>query len=391
MSDNGRPTLAESVKSALVGFNGLNDEERRQFYWALQNPARAATETPPQEHADPWQAFTLADAYQERPPVQYVAAGLFALPSLNIPYGAPGTLKSFLLADLCVCVAGGVEWLPPSPWVKENAAKPIPTRKNPVMWLDFDNGRRRTHDRFAALGRARELSPDIPLFYYSMPSPWLNASDKASIGDLSLRILDKGAKLIVADNLGVISGDAEENSSKMSQVMSLFRQMAEETGAAVVLVHHQRKSGIANSRAGDSLRGHSSIEAALDVALLLEREELSDTVTLKATKARGEDILPFSAYFSFEHDERGELLKAKFFGVAIEDVKSGGAIEREIMIALVGRAVNKGELTKAVKEALPDVGLNRIRDMIERLATAGKLSVTPGSKTERLYSRGGHA
>ncbi len=49
--------------------------------------------------------------------MEYIAGRLFALPSLNILYGAPGTLKSFLLADLAVCVAGGLEWLPPAPWL----------------------------------------------------------------------------------------------------------------------------------------------------------------------------------------------------------------------------------------------------------------------------------
>jgi hypothetical protein len=49
---------------------------------------------------EPWQMFTLFDAYQDRTPVEYVASGLFALPSWNIPYGAPVNLKSFLLADL---------------------------------------------------------------------------------------------------------------------------------------------------------------------------------------------------------------------------------------------------------------------------------------------------
>ena len=110
--------------------------------------------TPTEQFYDSWQARTLADAYTQRPPVEYAVTGLFALPSLNIIYGAPGSLKSFLAADMAVSIAAGLPWLPEAPW--QPGAVAIPTRQAPVMWLDFDNGRNRTDDRFEALeiGRA---------------------------------------------------------------------------------------------------------------------------------------------------------------------------------------------------------------------------------------------
>ncbi len=381
-------TTTPKVRAVLETVRSLDADETRQFHSALLNPKRAGLETSPEEHPDPWQVFTLLDAYLERPPVEYVAQGLFALPSLNIVYGAPGTLKSFILADLAVCAAAGMDWLPPAAWINGNQSRGYPTRQCPTMWLDFDNGRRRTHDRFGALGRSRNLPADTPLYYYSMPSPWLNAGDKNSIGNLLLRIQDKGIQLVMVDNLGVVSGDADENSGDMVAVMSEFRQLAEETGAAVVLVHHQRKGTGYTGRAGDSLRGHSSIEASLDLALLVEREELSDTVTIKATKVRGEDVRPFSAVFTYDPGPNGELETAQFYGIAAEDNRSGQAIEREIMVALLGSSLNKTDLTKAVKEVLKDVGINRIRDWIDRLSATGKLVVSNGkNNTEKIYSR----
>ena len=380
--------ISAKVLSALVAYNTLDDEEKRQLHWGLQNPSLVAQQEPPVASADPWQVFTLVDAYQERPPVEYIAQGLFALPSLNIVYGAPGTLKSFALADLAVCVAAGIDWLPPAPWINGNLACGIPTRQRPVMWLDFDNGRRRTHDRFAALARARNLPEDTPFYYYSMPSPWLDSGNKASMGDLELRMIDRGIELLIVDNLGVVSGDADENSGDMVGVMSEFRQLAENTKSADVLVHHQRKSTGVLGRAGDSLRGHSSIEASLDLSLLVVREELSDTITFKATKVRGDDVLPFSAVFTFSHRPDGELDQAQFFGIAAEDNRSGAAIEREIMVSLLNTSLNKTDLTRAVKETLKDVGVNRIRDMIDRLAATGKLYIANGkNNTEKIYSR----
>jgi hypothetical protein len=311
---------------------------------------------------------------------------MFALPSLNIVYGSPGTLKSLFLADLAICTAAGIDWLVPAPWHIGNLAQAIKTRQCNVMWLDFDNGKRRTDNRLAALAKARELPEDTPITYYSMPNPWLNATDKGSIGALSLRIKESDCKLIVIDNLGTVSGGADENSAEMIQVMSLFRQLAEETGAAIVLIHHQTKNRGVISRAGDSLRGHSSIEASLDMALMVEREELSDTISIKCPKARGADVNPFSAVFTYEDDQYGELITAKFWGTASEDMHSGIAIKREIKEALFGAVLNKADLSKAVKEVLTTVGINRIRDYIDRMVAAGDLHASGGSHAaERIY------
>jgi hypothetical protein len=358
----------------------MNEEERRQFYdQALHSPITG-------DPFDPWQPFDLADCYKPRPPITYLAGRLFEQPSLNILYGAPGTLKSFLLADLLVSVAAGEPWLPPAPW--QNGGDPMITTQAPVMWCDFDNGRRRTLDRFAALGRARNLPENLPITIYSMPVPWLQSTDLLSIGSLAQRAKVRGVALIAIDNLGAVLGDAEENSGDMAQVMSHFRQLAEDTGAAVVLVHHQRKgNGMTVGRAGDSLRGHSSIEAALDLGLQVEREPYAETCTITATKTRGGNVLPFRVQFTFKDNQADELLTARFFGLGIEDNNSDKAIEREINTALTEKRLNQSELVKAVKELLPNVGLHRIRDIAQIMVNAGHLISGPGDHNQKVYCR----
>jgi RecA-family ATPase len=75
----------------------------------------------------------------------------------------------------------------------------------------------------------------------------------------------------VIDNLGTASGGADENSAQMIGVMAGLRQIAEEGELAVLVIHHKSKGD--GVRADDSLRGHSSIESAVDLALVVEREE----------------------------------------------------------------------------------------------------------------------
>ena len=299
---------------------------------------------------DPWPAYSMADAYTDRPPIEYIAGRLFEKPSLNIVYGAPSTLKSFFLADLLVCVAGGVDWLPPAPW-QENANNGYKTKQAPAIWIDFDNGKKRTLDRFKALGKARSLPADIPAILYTMPNPWLVSTDRASIGMLSLRIKAAGAEFVCIDNLGAVLGNAEENAAEMARVMSNYRQIAEDTGAAITIIHHQRKGNGLGGRAGDSLRGHSSIEAALDLALMVEREPYAEAVSLTATKTRGDDILPFRAQFTYEHNDRGELATAQFFGLGTDDNLSDSAIAE--VRRLSDDALSQKELIKAVKTSCP--------------------------------------
>jgi hypothetical protein len=337
-----------------------------------------------QAKADAWQIYTLAEAYKPRPPLQYIVSGLLPLPSLSAGYGSPGTLKSMLMADMCVCVAAGLQWLSPLPGAEGMARETI---QAPVLWLDFDNGKRRTDERFEALARARGLPDTIPLYYVSMPSPWLDAGNLDSVNDLARRMKSRDVGLAVIDNLGVTTGKADENSPEMANVMAGLRWLTEDTSAAIVLIHHQRKSNGTTGRTGDTLRGHSSIEAALDLALLVERDDHADSVTVKSTKARGIDVMPFGAQFAYEHKPgTKELATARFFGLQIEDLLSDYAVEREIIAAVSEkRPVNKGDIVSAVKAALPDVGVNRIRGMIDRLDTSGKLTSTTGARGAKLY------
>ena len=167
--------------------------------------------------ADPWQIFTLEDAFKPRPPKQQVVDGILTLPSLNIVYGPPGSLKTLLLQDMGACVASGKGWLKNLPNAQKSA---IGTMQAGVMWIDLDNGRRLMHERFEAVARGKDLDPsETPLYYVSMPDPWLNASDQDHLDALGQRIERLGVRLLFIDNLGVVLGDVDENSGSMSQVM----------------------------------------------------------------------------------------------------------------------------------------------------------------------------
>jgi hypothetical protein len=348
------------------------------------NPALGALAAAETMASPGWPVYTLEDAYRPRPPLRYVVDGLFPLPSLSIVYGAPGTLKSLLLADMGTCVAAGLPWLPGNP---NMCGVTRSTVQIPVLWCDFDNGVHRTHGRFEALARARELPATTPLRYVSMPSPWLDANRPDGMEMLQGRIEATGATLVIIDNLSVVRGTADENSSEMARIMARFRQLVEDHRIALILIHHQGKANGTETRAGDRIRGHSSIEAALDVALLVERQKEADSVLVRITKAREVAIAPFGARFAYDHKPgTRELSTAQFFALPAEGDRSDRAVEHTIIDAVRANPhLNQGRLKARVQTLLPDVGLNRIADVLERLEQQGALDMTIGPRGAKLY------
>ena len=276
---------------------------------------------------DTWQVFTAADALIDRPPIEYAVQGIIPMPSLIVPFGAPGSLKSFIIADMCICIAAGIPWLAPvnvdlGGKAVTNAMPEIPVKHIPVMWVDFDNGERKTHDRFKVLIKGHQIEnlDDMLFSYYSMPWPTLDVSDPIHMSALKLRVKRNGSRVLVLDNLAMVSGDNDENSVVMKNVMFNLRRLSEELQLAVIVIHHERKDSRPGARAGESLRGSSSIEGAIDLALLVKRADVSSReIMMRSTKTRGDDVVPFAATFTFEKNEDGETIKALFYRTPVDN------------------------------------------------------------------------
>lgn len=381
-----RATAAQ-VSAIMIGDDGKPDIS------ALLN------ESKPKTLLDRWKIRGLKEAYTERPPTRYVIDKLFALPSLDILYGSPAGMKSMLMGDAAVCVAAGVPWLTGLPTDEGQKVSAFATMQSPVLWIDYDNGTRRTDERFEALAKARGLPVDAPIHYVSMAQPWFDATDGYLVRELVEASRELGAKLIVIDNLGLISGDADENTADMVKVMGNLRRLAEDADAAVVVIHHQRKGNMAD-RAGELLRGHSSIEASLDLALLVTRDGQEPRVTITPTKVRGASIAKsFGAEFTYEHKPgTHDLAAARFWGNAILSAKE---IEKEeiatSILIVLNRMIGNGEIATqsdlvANAQAYIDLnvdikkpGRDKVRGVLDEMQSSGRIIAQTGDKNAKVY------
>ncbi len=381
MADFSDDDFRNLIDSAIVGGPGMDAEH---LTGALH---------------DQWRASTLADAYRCIEPTQFVIDGLLPLPSLSIMYGGPGSLKSMVLLDMGLCVAAGLTWLEPLPDTGGyGPGMNFVTNQSPVMWLDFDNGPRRTSERVGAIGRGRDLPGDTPFRYISMPNPWLDASDFSQMVEVIAWIKHYGSRLILVDNLSLVSGAVDENSAQMSQVLSRFRLLAEETQSAVILIHHQRKSNGLQAGAtakSETLRGHSSINAMLDLALLVERNGREDAVLITPTKVRDyQDFETFGALWTFEHVPGTKQLHTGRFWA-----KSTANSEQLVNMAVMQHIKNelRGNGWMSAKDVLQLVrdrmaakpggkpaGTNKIYGLMREMAESGQL-MKRGSRTDLEY------
>ena len=337
------------------------------------------------EWIDPWgEPFTAADACKPRPPIEYIVQGLFRRRSLNMLYGPPGSLKTMLALDLCIAVAAGQLWLPSPPDVQTT---PYSTIQMPTMFIDFDNGRDELEPRIEALIKGRNLEAEnFPFYYHSFPEPGFVASNKTHIGDLMNRIDKFQIGMLWIDNLGIVKGSANENLDEMIPVMNGLRTVAEKSSAMTGVLHHPNKSQGIGRRTGETIRGHSSIEASLDVGLLLERKQYSNTIDLKPAKVRGSMFYPFSATWDYVHKIGTTDLEAgTFYGAITEGDLTDDTIDAVIKAALKDGSLNQTALKNAVKELMPEIGINRIRARIERMTSAGMLIVSDGPHGSKIY------
>jgi hypothetical protein len=259
-----------------------------------------------------------------------------------------------------------------------------------VLWLDFDNGKKRTRQRMAALGRGHELPGDSALHYISMAMPWLDASDNALVTEVAKYVKHGGYKLLIIDNLGLVNGGIEENSSEMAQVMGLLRWLSEEAECAVIVIHHQRKGAGAGQndpgqRKGDTLRGHSTIEASLDMALLVERKGREDALLVIPTKTRDFHRFDFfGALWTFEHypDNTGRMKTGRFFArsVATGEEAINLAITAQIKTEMRGKGwmapkdiVDLVRDRMAAKPGGRAPGVNKVRGLLREMSENGHL------------------
>lgn len=324
------------------------------------------------------QLYDAKSALLPRPAIPYLVNPLLTTPSLNLIYGISGSLKTNLVIDLAVSIATGTAWLD---GLEGENIKPHIVTQSPILWIDADSGQYALHQRFGAMLRSHDGNIKTPIHYASFLSPAFSAVDIGAINSIIKLIKERDVKLVVFDNLGTISGGQDENSSAMIQVMNNLRYISEQTKSAVVVIHHDPKNDGGGRK---TPRGHSSIEAALDLALYVQRE--SDVLTISPTKTRGAPVETFSAFWKWEQNERTtDLQWAKFYGVDLQTDSMTIKIQHSITKRLKDSEATQSELVAAC--ASDNIAKNKCLTEIQKMAHQHKIKAIANQSHNRTVYR----
>lgn len=212
-------------------------------------------------------AILSRDDLDALPPLRWAVRGVLPETGLAAIYGEPGSGKSFLAIDLAARISGGLpDWFGHQVLQRDVVYAALEggrgIQQRMAAW-DSVNGVRATRIKFLLRG-------------FTL----LSEGDVSTLATTVAANVAPGAVVII-DTLAQATPGADENAAKdMGVVLHAAQHIADAFKGLVVLVHHSGKEG---SR---GLRGHSSLNAAMDAVINVERDKLTNRRSWRVTKMK---------------------------------------------------------------------------------------------------------
>jgi hypothetical protein len=285
---------------------------------------------------------------KEFPPIKYIVPG-YMPEGCTILAGRPKIGKSWLTLDVGLAVASGGECL-----------GGIRCEAGAVLYLGLEDNERRLQSRMTRLmGFSAEWPAD---FHYAVQWPRANAGGLDQISKW-VTSTDK-ARLVVIDVLAAMRSPRTDKQSPYEAdyaAIQALQQIASDTGIAVTIVHHLRKSG-SDGDPVEKVSGTLGLSGAADTFLILYRD--SNGATLYG---RGRDIEEIDAAVEFD---RGSC-RWRILGAAGEVRRTD---ERgSILAALKGLSEPMTPNEIAVAIGMPS---GNVRQLLFKMVKAGEVSKT---------------
>jgi len=208
-------------------------------------------------------------AEEINPQLQHFWAVKDVLPreGLAVLYGHPGSGKSTLALDIAMHIALGRDW---------DGHK---TRLGMVIYLAAE-GQAGLRKRIAAFRQHRGLSASNRFALIPSSADLFDRDREAFKHTIAVAAAKSRAELalIVVDTVSLTLGNGRENTDDLALYVTFLSSLAVELGCCVLLIHHRPKDAVSREP-----RGHGSLSAAVDTALLVHGR---GTRTVSITKQR---------------------------------------------------------------------------------------------------------
>ena len=248
-------------------------------------------------------------------PPPSIVDGILREQDFAVLYGPPGVGKSFVAMSLALSVANGCEWMG-----REMAAA------GQVIYMAGE-GVYGLGKRVMAWAGGKIPTRSMLWSHWWQINDFVPMLEPAAFRALLDSIEASGVRprLIVVDTLARAMTGGDENSAKdMGLFVMRCGMLRDQTGAAVLLVHHTRGDG-------ERERGSSALRGAADVMLAVSADEDFGGVKLTVDKSKDDEppepIAIQLERISMGHDERGKeiaSLRAVLHSGKVGDVADGG-------------------------------------------------------------------
>ena len=205
--------------------------------------------------------LSLAQLLAQQPataPPCLVEPGLLPPQGILFVGGEPKVGKSLLIANLALCLAAGVDRI----------GFPIPAQRR-VLICQFELPVPQFVNRLAIMRRALGATADQQLLVDTRAQGHLLSAAQGLTHFVSAARA-AAAEIIVLDPLYSTHDQDENDTRAMAALCQSLLRLRDASGAALVVVHHVRKS-IGRYEIGTAFRGSSALHAVGDSYLLLTR------------------------------------------------------------------------------------------------------------------------
>lgn len=176
---------------------------------------------------------SLSDVWNDMPPLkEELIPGVLRVGHKMLLAGPSKAGKSFLLINLCISIAEGIEWLG------------MPCKQGRVLYVNLELDEASCFHRFKEIYTKLGIEPKHPdcLQIWNLRGHAVPMNKLAPL--LIHRFKEKQYEAVIIDPIyKVITGD-ENNATEMSVFCSYFDRVAAEMGVAVIYCHHHSKGAV---------------------------------------------------------------------------------------------------------------------------------------------------
>lgn len=221
---------------------------------------------------------------QLRRPAPLFGGGLLCCGDLAVLAGQPGLGKSRLALELAVSLARGESWLNlpagERPVRVGYVAAEFTAYRLLARCVTLFGGGPAPDDSGELLEAFRRLQltatgGELLLIPADAPGAQLDLVSARGALELQQLITENNLDLVILDPLSRLMGDREETNEVFGQLVTRLDPVRFATGAALLLAHHERKTGAQQDRSKtddlDAVRGGTKLTAAANTVLRLSR------------------------------------------------------------------------------------------------------------------------